>query len=246
MSRLCWARSLGDCAGGVSGEHPVSAGLFSEPAIVISGWGRRDVTVGLGSFKVNCLCRHHNSALSEVDSHAIKFSKAIHQAFHFVTGSTIRSEPLVARFDGPLLERWFVKTLITLSIRDCRGWTWSGGRALSDPPEHLVRCAFGLERLRAPAGLYDINLPGRGRGLENSYGVMTVADAQGEILGARFDFHMLLYAIWLTESEPVPAPSGGCPMFENLHEGATIKHHSPAGLFTRVDGTARCEIRVDW
>ncbi len=47
MARLCWARCLGDCGGGVSGEHPVSAGLFTSKAVTVSGWGRVERTVGL-------------------------------------------------------------------------------------------------------------------------------------------------------------------------------------------------------
>ena len=33
----CWAKCLGDCDGGISGEHIVSAGLFKEAILYVNG-----------------------------------------------------------------------------------------------------------------------------------------------------------------------------------------------------------------
>ena len=70
----CWAHELGDCRGGQSGEHHVSASLFpTTKVLLVKGfpWCMDEhKTVGLPSLTANILCRHHNSALSPFDEAA--------------------------------------------------------------------------------------------------------------------------------------------------------------------------------
>src|SRR4026208_2176624 len=68
MKAGCWAADLGDCGGKLSGEHLVSASLWTGPAVPASGgpWGEPR-EIGISSLTAKILCQHHNSRLSEVD-----------------------------------------------------------------------------------------------------------------------------------------------------------------------------------
>src|ERR1035437_2241274 len=159
----CWAGALRECGGGWSGEHLFSQGLFSGVTVLASGFpwlrsGRH--LVPIASLKSNILCRHHNSALSLVDSEGIQTFKALDEAQRLVD---VRSGLSRTRFwnvletniDGDLLERWLVKTMINMTVAVGKGQRW----ALSDtphdePPIDLVQYAFGGACVIPPIGLY--------------------------------------------------------------------------------------------
>ena len=68
----CWASSLGDCGGGISREHIISASQFDEETITLQclPWCKEPKTIGLASLVAKNLCRDHNTALSPVDEEA--------------------------------------------------------------------------------------------------------------------------------------------------------------------------------
>lgn len=155
----CWASCLGDCAGGISGEHYISEGIFESGSVTVQGfdWCKDEPkTIGLASFTRNILCRKHNSALSPVDIGGINAFKTFEQ---FSTVSLARQEikPRRAskrryRIDGPVLERWFLKTLINLASVDSHPIGSEEAEA-GRPADHLVRLAFGLESFKEKEGL---------------------------------------------------------------------------------------------
>jgi hypothetical protein len=59
--------------------------------------------------------------------------------------------------DGPLLERWFLKTLINLSVGG--KWVIGDGR-VGIPSADLVEVAFGMRQFEHGAGLYIVGLSG--------------------------------------------------------------------------------------
>ena len=61
---------MGECSGGLSGEHIISASLFLGDNIGVKGlpWCREGHRfIGKSSYTANILCRKHNSDLSPVD-----------------------------------------------------------------------------------------------------------------------------------------------------------------------------------
>src|SRR5258708_20182652 len=74
MSR-CWAKSLGDCSGPMSGEHYFSAGLLKDDIVFVYGldWCKdKPKKVGKNSLVKNVLCKGHNERLSILDDEAIR------------------------------------------------------------------------------------------------------------------------------------------------------------------------------
>jgi hypothetical protein len=165
--RRCWANSLGDCAGPISGEHLITAGLFGDAKLLfIQGmdWCKSELKeVAKKSLVKNVLCASHNSRLSVLDEEAIRVSKVFQEGVRLqeVRDHLTVRRWSVARFevDGPLFERWFLKTLITLA---CDGDKKIGPDSLEigRPSPQLVRVVYGLEQFRGRAGLYLLSNPG--------------------------------------------------------------------------------------
>ncbi len=158
----CWAKSLGDCAGPISGEHYVTAGLFEDDKVFIYGldWCKdKPKQVGKKSLVKNVLCKSHNERLSILDDEAINAFEIFRREREF---NAMRTE-MKPRYwtvhkwyvNGPLLERWFLKTLIGLA---CEGDRKIGpdSTEAGQPSPDLVRIAYGLERFRGMAGLYTL------------------------------------------------------------------------------------------
>src|SRR5258708_6136768 len=162
--RGCWAKSLGGCDKKITGEHLVSKCLFDDDAINVQGFPwclETPKTVGLSSLVGNILCKSHNSALSGLDSTALETFNAFRESVRLSDARrTINAEYLtVKRFviDGALLERWFLKTLINLSV----GGKWVIGNGdVGMPSNDLVEIAFGMRQFEHGAGLYILGRSG--------------------------------------------------------------------------------------
>ena len=159
MGHRCWAQELGGCAKGFSGEHVISKGLFTEKLITVTGapWSQQgSKVISLESLKSNILCAHHNSALSPVDAEAQKLFHALPELGR-LAASALALRPTVLTINGPLLERWFVKTTINIQMLAAKGKAWIGGSDATHPPIKLVRWAFGLDPVPPPCGLWDLD-----------------------------------------------------------------------------------------
>jgi hypothetical protein len=69
--RTCWASVLGDCGGGISGEHVLSACVFDGPEVLVHGlpWSAEgEKKIPPKRLVGNVLCKRHNERLSAVDS----------------------------------------------------------------------------------------------------------------------------------------------------------------------------------
>ena len=108
----CWASQLGDCAGGISREHPVSDGIFEGNSISAFGlsWCKDEPKrIGLPNAVAKILCGHHNTALSPHDAEATRLSRFL--------AANLRDDPEVEStiaLDGSLLEKWSLKTFTNL------------------------------------------------------------------------------------------------------------------------------------
>jgi hypothetical protein len=166
LKERCWAKSLGDCVGPMSGEHYFTAGLFAGDKVFIHGldWCKdQPKQVGKKSLVKNVLCKSHNERLSILDDEAIR-------AFEIMRGerdlNAVR-EKMTPRYwtvkrwsvNGPLFERWFLKTLIGIA---CEGEQKIGPDSpeQGQPSPSLVRIVYGLEKFPGMSGLYTLAAAG--------------------------------------------------------------------------------------
>ncbi len=162
----CWAKSLGDCAGPMSGEHYFTAGLFEGDKVFVYGldWCKdKPKEIGKKSLVKNVLCKSHNERLSILDDEAINAFEIFRKEREL---NAMRTEMRPRYWTvhkwyvrGPLLERWFLKTLIDLA---CEGDRKIGpdSTEAGQPSPGLVRIAYGLEGFPGMSGLYTLAAPG--------------------------------------------------------------------------------------
>lgn len=162
MAVKCWAKVLGDC-GVQSREHYATAGLWEDNAILASGFAwclEEPRAVGLGSATAKILCKPHNEQLSPIDRAAIDAFGALREAQRIQIIREARpNRRWLRRFydvDGVLLERWFVKTAIDLVNASGARVSWFGGLPPLEPPDRLVRVAYGLEPAGEHLGIYAV------------------------------------------------------------------------------------------
>ena len=159
--RTCWAQGLGGCRDGLSGEHLVSENLWSGDSIYVVGFEWCKTTpkkIGLSSLTANILCRGHNSDLSPVDTAGGTAFKSLRRSEELTEARRhIPHVPWVARWfgtNGPLLERWFLKTAINLLMVQHPDGQWLYPNSPGEPPIEFARIAFGLAEFEKPLGLY--------------------------------------------------------------------------------------------
>ena len=112
----CWASFAGDCEGGASREHIVSRTLLGKTVRFKGFFNRseRVIAVGRDSFVSKCLCRKHNTALSDCDSEMKKYQEAIRW---YASGRQPGDGPdLEKRINGFRLAKWFAKTACNIAV----------------------------------------------------------------------------------------------------------------------------------
>jgi len=166
--------------------------------------------VGLASLTANHLCKQHNSDLSPLDQAGKDGFNAFRDAATLATNRGKEGPPRkrkLCRFeaDGPLLERWFLKTAINLTLVQPTENTWQlTGEHLHVVPELLVRAAYGLEQLYKPMGLYTAANVGESVEFTDSVIFAPVIEQTGAVYGFTFTFQGMRFLLWAT-SIPVPA-----------------------------------------
>lgn len=113
----CWARSRGDCKGGITREHIVSKGLFTTGGVRVKGlhWCPDGaVDIGLGAAVVKNACAYHNSSLSRYDMGAIALQAQVDELVARADGT--RPDPIPTlreiKLDLVDIERWAFKTMV--------------------------------------------------------------------------------------------------------------------------------------
>lgn len=128
--RWCWARSLGDCGGGISGEHLFSECVLAEETTLSGLPGRPPISLKRSAVVANILCRDHNAALSPLDSAAGRMVADLERVRSMMEARTriaLRTPPRNGRYpkrwsvhttrvDRRLFERWLVKTSINVAV----------------------------------------------------------------------------------------------------------------------------------
>ena len=149
--RKCIFASHSDCGGGKSGDHFLSASVMRQIAttrITLVGPGyARSAAVRSDSFKVNLLCRRHNSALSPLDTEAGRLFRAVQDTERALAR---QAEPRLRTylFAGLDIERWLTKTLLGAYY----GKVTNVAPGTHELPPHTMSLFEGS--LVAPYGLY--------------------------------------------------------------------------------------------
>lgn len=209
--RECWAACLGDCSEKLSGEHLITSGVFLADEVRVKGlpWCPDFKTIGLSSLVRNVLCQSHNSRLSDkADNGAIQLRKAICDANSFAEGRRLAASgknwPIETfSVDGLAIERWCLKTLITMALG---GPSPIGATALpGNPSRELVEIAFGLRKFNPPrAGLHFPWSPGGTVGGMEGVEVTIFSDNTKTVAGARFWFWGLALLLVLNDGPEGP------------------------------------------
>lgn len=138
----CWAETLGNCSGGISREHIISASQFDTASITVVGlpWCPEPKSVGLASLVAKNLCRHHNTELSPSDREAARFKRRLDDIH------TPGALPVRVSVDARLIEQWLLKTTINLTLQE-------PGSGLDVTPQ-LVRRAFRIDPTPPKRGFF--------------------------------------------------------------------------------------------
>lgn len=133
----------------MSAEHVISKSVLDikgdGSALYVKGMHRLPAnSYTPQSLTANILCRKHNSLLSETDSEGQKVA-------NFVAGIDAEDVQTDITVNGPLFERWLLKSLINHGVS---GWA---DAEKFQPPPLLVQMAFGLVKLPKPIGMYGVD-----------------------------------------------------------------------------------------
>jgi hypothetical protein len=218
----CWANSLGDCSGRISGEHLVSQGLFDVGGVIVRGlpWCKNESkTIGLSSLVKNTLCTEHNSRLSEADESA----KRLRDRLRVMAGSVANESVAdlhqlpAGHINGFSIERWCAKTIINFAAGTVTriGNSWHRGK----PSRSLTEIVFGLKQFEPQAGLYWVGAPGENIVVNDGVEVMFFSDDENRVQGARFTLFGFTLLLRLTKGTPGPLrlrDAGGGISYPNL------------------------------
>jgi hypothetical protein len=204
--RECWARCLGDCSASLSKEHTVTAALFDTDVVNVQGldWCKNEPkAIGLANATRKILCEAHNSRLSPVDSAAVEAFNVFRESVRLTSVREKMKERhwLVSRMviDGSALERWFLKTLINVTVG---GDKKIGPKSLmaGEPSADLVEIAYSLRQFVPNGGLYYAAEVGDIITSEDRVTIIPFFDAANEhIFGGRFHFRGFQFILYLGE-----------------------------------------------
>lgn len=205
----CWASSLGDCAGGMSGEHYISATLWDGAFVTIQGfkWCKTEPReIPVPRLKTKILCKAHNGRLSPVDAAAGVAFRAMRSAQGLANArAKVPQLSWLVRWygiDGVMLERWFLKTAINIFTMEHDEAEWELPHSPTGPPEQLVRWAFGLEPIVKPFGLYAVGKVGKDLYSDDSVKLAPLWTPSKKIAGASFVFRGFEFILNLLPAVP--------------------------------------------
>jgi len=249
--KKCWAACLGDCSDKLSGEHIVTAGIFSSDKVKVQGlpWCRdAPKEIGLASAVKNVLCTWHNSSLSPLDDAVIQVFGALRDAVRL---SDVRSNLPLRRWtkshfdvDGARLERWCLKTLITLST----GGSVPLGPHSKDaetPDENLVGVCFGLAPFQAPKGLYVAWEVGDKMEIQDEKVVISTFLDDNRLAGARFYLGGFVFILYLNDRELKPGPLRFRRADGSVEQRPQPQYHNKAVNFQLGKYVSHC-VRFIW
>lgn len=213
----CWANVLNDCAGALTGEHPLSVAVWAatpgEPdnrasrlrrSITMIDHGQ-SITKTVRRMTRDILCDHHNNSTNDLDTEGGRFARALEQLF-IVDGQrrgVMHPNAPLLRWatkgfpvDGPLLERWFMKTVINHTFG---GPLPIGGDVAVPgwPTPELVEMVFGRRPVdrAAGTGIYMVASVGDDVDIGERFELRPYVRANQYIAGCFVSFRNLLFGV---------------------------------------------------
>ncbi len=220
---ICWAAALGNCAEKITREHVVSQCLFETQTVMVQGFNwclSEPKQIGLANLVGRILCKRHNEGLSDLDAAALNAFKAFREGIRLNQVRGKLKKPIcwnVKRLEinGPLLERWFLKTLINLSV----GGEWPMGSGVKgSPSRELVEIAFGKRQFEHGAGLYVAGRAGEKIDSMDRVNFTPMTDDANVLVAGRFIFGGYTFFLSL-----VPKKIEMLGTSHLLYRGATFK-----------------------
>lgn len=181
----------------------MSAALFEDTLVTVEGfkWCKEPKKIGLGRLTSRVLCTTHNSLLSDVDQEAANLFGFVRETTRMVKvrGRLKPRQWTVkrARISGQLLERWFLKTLVTILFAHPDELYWPSEEGLQGRvPDVWVKRAFGAAEFPGRVGLYSAAKPGVSIHSTDAVSFAPVAAAQC-LKAALFEFRGLHFVLSL-------------------------------------------------
>ena len=233
----CWASCLGDCSTS-SREHVISKAVLlagGKGPLVAEGLSRiPDGQYDVGALVARVLCAKHNSALTDLDAHIGKLSSYLHELH-----AKPATEPFV--LDGPKLERWACKTVVSFLVA---GWSGGSRRGVD---ESLVRYVFGLAPPPGGVALFSVHSApiDAKSSIEIHVQVLWSGRAEGEYgeaAGAFLSINGLRFFLTLTESGASEIRAGGA----RLQLPETSFRERPIGVSVSSDSGPLGTVLLNW
>jgi hypothetical protein len=148
MPRKCWASSVSECKGPMTGEHYITKALFPNNDVIVHGlpWCKEEIKIGINSLVSNFLCKKHNEELSPLDECASNFASILDRwhTYRKVREKGTYRGIKVFNANLELFDRWVLKVLCNLSILT---------KSCETPPERLKEMVFGRENIPQGSGV---------------------------------------------------------------------------------------------
>jgi hypothetical protein len=247
----CWASAIGSCSSKASKEHIISGGLFIDTIVRVEGfsWCKDNPKeIGLDSLTAKILCKTHNETLSPVDDAGIGAFKAFRELRRIANvrkGLRPRSWPVIHHsINGIMLERWFLKTLINISLVD-RKYPIGGISSKNAPTEDLVKIAFGLAPFLGRSGLYSVIYDGQRIDSSDVISFSPLIKDKSYIAGGKFSFRGFKFLLFLLPEGP-PEQLTGIRFGEEDWGQAQLNYHNRS-ITEELQGHRLSQIvDIDW
>ena len=202
-----WAKLLGNCDSS-SREHLVSAGLYPDEIMTVSGLSRcsSPKDVHINNLTSRILCEKHNNALSPLDKIGVRSMNTFRDVSRLWrarsdANTTKRWTKQTFQINGRGLERWCLKTLINVVCSE--GEYSLGADAAEDdmPSDPLVRIAYGHESFKPKAGLYGVADVDAQWNLIEGFRLILFANTVNRVVqGGLFSIHGFQFMLYLDEA----------------------------------------------
>lgn len=187
----CWANSIGGCSEILSGEHLISKGILEKMGKMVKvegfNWCKTESKeIGMNALQSKILCGNHNNLLSNYDSEAINFFEAINkwvkQSERFSNnGFSVKKIPIQYFIDGLLIERWFLKTMVNLTLVSTD--------KVTIPFDVILPVLYGDKRFEKPFGFGQIIKRGSSVVVDGIINFRPFVDQENILCGGTFVFN---------------------------------------------------------
>lgn len=190
----CYLQRTNNCCEKLSAEHYISKAVLAEIDNTFDmpfPWlaDGEVVRIGINAMTAKILCKRHNSALAELDTHAREFFRFIRLSIEYVTGETKFKSPPVFLVSGDAIELWATKMLLGLYHAKIASHQREILRNRYSVDIELFCSALANPGMTAPTGLYVVAGTGKFEG-EFHVSPLSISDDE-RVIGIQFRFGLV-------------------------------------------------------